>query len=383
MVPVAPTTILFGGYRCIPLHIDSRTLSTCLIDKHTLHHNDILFRHSLSTGKDETVSGSIKLRLRWINTQAGFRSYVRETLEDRRDYLVEFQRKMKKLYSACNRRDEGQRGNRMRSSHSVNDTTRNRRAGSIHASSSSSTYGPPLPSQSHHQHASTSTSARSSNRGGVAENKSIHNHSTDRLLPSAGGGASLTPLIVEEEGGDEEESSSRYPRNSYVSTDDGTATGTTMMLAPPPSHTSTAMMSESGSSVLTLRRPEETTGDHPHHIPHHASLHPPHLLSEIGKYDDDRDDGGVVASELLSPYGKATGRMSLTPRSIGGDTTDDDGDRATHASSHGIGEEELEEERLLALIGHDENVPESDDGLHMMASIRKRFSEVLSMGTCC
>ena len=65
-------------------------------------------------GKDDNVSGSVKLRLRWINTQAGFRYYVRESLDARKEQLAQLMRNMKKLYSACNRRDEGQRGNRMR-----------------------------------------------------------------------------------------------------------------------------------------------------------------------------------------------------------------------------------------------------------------------------
>jgi len=69
-----------------------------------------------TTGKDDNVSGSIKLRLRWINTQAGFRYYVQESLEARKMQLANLHRTMKKQLAACNRRDEGQRGNRMRAS---------------------------------------------------------------------------------------------------------------------------------------------------------------------------------------------------------------------------------------------------------------------------
>ena len=144
---------------------------------------------------------------------------------------------------------------------------------------------------------------------------------------------------------------------------------------------------------LSLRHPDDSTGDHPH--PHRTPLlaplhHPAYLLSEAGRDDAAGGGGGAVASEHLGTRGKASRRISLTPRSIGDTTTDDDADLTPHASNRGPegpeGEDtEEEEQRVMALMGHDAmTVQESDgDGLHMMASIRKRFSELMSMGRCC
>ena len=144
--------------------------------------------------------------------------------------------------------------------------------------------------------------------------------------------------------------------------------------------------------ALSLRRPEDATGDHPHPHPHPASRHPTsrhpvHMLADAGKgaYGDGHDgDHPIYAPnpglELeLEGADQDEGRVMTLMGDDGTAHESDDGlEDAVMLAAEGQG--------LGPGLGHDSSSRDgsrhNDNNHHMMASIRKRFSEFLSMGTC-